>query len=106
MRQIVELVLRRAGHDVVAVESPQEALAALRSQPDINLVLTDVVMPEMNGYDLAAEAKKIAPNARIVFMSGYAHDPDRQPPDDAFLAKPFTAESLTHVVQHALARAS
>ena len=106
VRQIVELVLRRAGHDVVAVESPQEALAALRSQPDINLVLTDVVMPEMNGYDLAAEAKKIAPNARIVFMSGYAHDPDRQPADNAFLAKPFTAESLTHVVQHALARAS
>ena len=105
VRQIVEIVLRRAGHDVVAVEGPQEALAFLTGRPNINLVLTDVVMPEMSGYELAAEIKKIAPAARIVFMSGYAHDAGRQPVDDNFLAKPFTAESLTHVVRHAMARA-
>jgi two-component system, cell cycle sensor histidine kinase and response regulator CckA len=103
VRQIVEIVLRRAGHEVVAVEGPQEALALLRGRPDINLVLTDVVMPEMDGYELAAEIKKIAPGARIVFMSGYAPDMARQL-DDNFLAKPFTAESLTHVVRHAMAR--
>ena len=85
VRQIVEIVLRRAGHDVVAVEGPQEALAFLSGQSDINLVLTDVVMPEMNGYELAAEIQKIAPGARIVFMSGYAHDTSRQPVDDPFL---------------------
>jgi len=105
VRQIIEIVLRRAGHDVVAVEGPREALAFLKGHPDINLVLTDVVMPEMDGYELAAEIKKIAPGARIVFMSGYAHDAGRQPVDDNFLAKPFTAESLTHVVRHAMARA-
>jgi nitrogen-specific signal transduction histidine kinase len=103
VRQIVEIVLRRAGHDVIVVEGPQEALAVLKNRTDINLVLTDVVMPEMNGYDLAAEVRKIAPGARIVFMSGYAHDTVRQPVDDSFLAKPFTAESLTHVVRHAMA---
>jgi two-component system cell cycle sensor histidine kinase/response regulator CckA len=106
VRQIVEIVLRRAGHDVIAVEGAREALAVLNDHSDINLVLTDIVMPEMNGYDLAAEVRKIAPSARIVFMSGYAHDTVRQPADEAFLAKPFTAESLTHVVQHALAGAS
>jgi two-component system cell cycle sensor histidine kinase/response regulator CckA len=106
VRQIVEIVLRRAGHEVVAVEGPQEALAVLQGQSDINLVLTDVVMPQMNGYDLAAEVRKIAPRARIVFMSGYAHDSVRHPADEAFLAKPFTAESLTDLVQHAMARAS
>jgi len=104
VRQIVEIVLRRAGHEVVAVEGPQEALAFLNGQEDINLVLTDIVMPEMNGYELAAEIKKIAPGTRIVFMSGFAHDTDGPPLDDNFLAKPFTAESLTHVVRHAMAR--
>ena len=72
-------MLRRAGHEVVAVDGPREALAFLSGQPDINLVLTDVVMPEMDGYELAAEIKKIAPGARIVFMSGYARDVGRQP---------------------------
>ena len=92
-------------HHVAAVEGPREALAFLNGHPNINLVLTDVVMPEMDGYELAAEINKIAPGARIVFMSGYAHDAGRQPVDDNFLAKPFTAESLTHVVRHAMARA-
>jgi CheY-like chemotaxis protein len=104
VRQIVEIVLRRAGHDVFAVEGPHEALAVLSGQLDINVVLTDVVMPEMNGYELAAEIKKIAPGARMVFMSGFAPDTGSQPVDDNFLAKPFTAESLTHVVRHAMAR--
>jgi two-component system cell cycle sensor histidine kinase/response regulator CckA len=106
VRQIVEIVLRRAGHEVVAVEGPHEALAFLNGQSNINLVLIDVVMPDMNGYELAAEIKKIAPGARIVFMSGYAPDTGRQPVDDNFLAKPFTTESLTHVVRHAMARVS
>jgi two-component system, cell cycle sensor histidine kinase and response regulator CckA len=106
VRQIVEIVLRRAGHDVVAVEGPHEALAFLNGSSDINVVLTDVVMPDMNGYDLAVEIKKIAPDARIVFMSGYACDPIRQPADHSFLAKPFTAESLTLIVRGAMARAS
>ena len=105
VRQIIEIVLRRAGHDVAAVDGPREALAFLKGNPNINLVLTDIVMPGMDGYELAAEIKKIAPAARIVFMSGYAHDAGRQPVDDNFLAKPFTAESLTHVVRHAMARA-
>jgi len=104
VRQIVEIVLRRAGHDVVAVEGPHEALAVLSAQSDITVVLTDVVMPEMNGYELAAAIKKIAPGVRIVFMSGFAPDTGSQPMDDNFLAKPFTAESLTHVVRHAMAR--
>ena len=60
-------------------------------------------MPEMNGYDLASEARKIVPGAKVVFLSGFACDPTRQPATDGFLAKPFTVESLTGIVQHALA---
>jgi CheY-like chemotaxis protein len=102
VRRLVEIVLRRAGHDVVSVAGPRDALAALNSQSDFNLVLTDVVMPEMSGYDLAAEVRKIVPRARLVFMSGFACDAVRQPVTDPFLAKPFTIESLTNAVQQAL----
>jgi two-component system cell cycle sensor histidine kinase/response regulator CckA len=103
IRELMRLVLVRAGHDVVAVAGPHEALAALNRQPDINLLLIDVVMPEMNGYDLAAEARRIVPGAQVIFLSGFAPDPGRQTAADGFLAKPFTAESLTDIVQLALA---
>jgi two-component system, cell cycle sensor histidine kinase and response regulator CckA len=103
VRELMRLVLVRAGYDVVAVAGPHDALAALHRQPDINLLLIDVVMPEMNGYDLAAEARRIVPAAKVVFLSGFACDPSRQPPTDGFLAKPFTVESLTDIVHHALA---
>jgi two-component system cell cycle sensor histidine kinase/response regulator CckA len=102
VRELMRLVLIRAGHNVVAVAGPHEALAALHRQPDITLLLIDIVMPEMNGYDLATEARKIVPGAQIVFMSGFACDPARQPTADSFLAKPFTVESLTDIVQRAL----
>jgi CheY-like chemotaxis protein len=103
VRDLAELVLVRAGHDVVAVTGPRDALAALNRQPDTNLLLIDVVMPEMNGYDFAAEARKIVPGAHIIFMSGFACDMNRQHAADGFLAKPFTIESLTNAVQQVAA---
>jgi signal transduction histidine kinase len=104
VRELIRLVLVRAGHETVAVPGPHAALAALNRQPAISLMLVDVVMPEMDGYDLAAEARKISPGIRVVFMSAFAHDTTRHPNADGFLAKPFTVESLTGIVEHALAR--
>ena len=103
VRELIRLVLVRAGHEVVAVAGPHAALAALNRQPAISLMLVDVVMPEMDGYDLVAEARKIAPGVHVVFMSGFARDAARHPSGDGFLAKPFTVESLTGIVQEALA---
>ncbi len=103
VRDLAKIVLVRAGHDVVAVAGPHDALAALTRQPDINLLLIDVVMPEMNGYDFAAEALRIVPSAHIIFMSGFARDMKREPAAHGFLAKPFTIESLTNVVQQVAA---
>jgi two-component system cell cycle sensor histidine kinase/response regulator CckA len=103
VRELIRLVLVRAGHEVVAVAGPHAALAALNRQPAISLMLVDVVMPEMDGYDLVAVARKISPRVHVVFMSGFAHDATRHPSGDSFLAKPFTVESLTGIVQEALA---
>jgi len=103
VRELIRVVLVRAGHEVVAVAGPHAALAALNRQPSISLMLVDVVMPEMDGYDLVAVARKISPGVHVVFMSGFAHDATRHPSGDSFLAKPFTVESLTGIVQEALA---
>jgi two-component system cell cycle sensor histidine kinase/response regulator CckA len=103
VRELIRLVLVRAGHEVVAVAGPHAALAALNRQPVMSLMLVDVVMPEMDGYDLAAVARKISPGVHVVFMSGFAHDTTRHPSGDSFLAKPFTVESLTGIVEEALA---
>ncbi len=102
MRELIRLVLVRAGHEVVTVAGPHAALAALNRQLAISLMLVDVVMPEMDGYDLVAEARKISPGVHVVFMSAFAPDPTRHPSGDGFLAKPFTSESLTGIVEKAL----
>lgn len=98
MRAFITQTLVRAGHEVVTVGGPHAALAALNRQPAIALMLVDVVMPEMDGYDLVAEARKGSPGLRAVFMSAFAPDPARLPSGDGFLAKPFTSESLTAII--------
>lgn len=102
MRELIRLVLVRAGHEVVTVAGPHAALAVLNRQSAISLMLVDIVMPEMDGYDLVAEARKISPAVHVVFMSAFAPDPTRRPSGDGFLAKPFTSESLIDIVEKAL----
>ena len=102
MRELIKVVLVRAGHEVVTAAGPHAALAALNRQPAISLMLVDVVMPEMDGYELVAEARKLSPSVRVVFVSAFAPDPTRHPSGDGFLAKPFSRESLTDVVARAL----
>jgi CheY-like chemotaxis protein len=102
VRELIKTVLARNGHEVVAVAGPHDGLAVLKRHPGTELLLVDVVMPDMNGYDLATQARTIAPGLRVVFMSGFARDVARHPPGDRFLAKPFAIESLHQVVQEAL----
>jgi two-component system cell cycle sensor histidine kinase/response regulator CckA len=102
VRELIKGVLARDGHDVVAVAGPHDGLAVLKRQPGVELMLVDVVMPDMSGYDLAIQARTVAPGLRVVFMSGFARDLTRHPPGDRFLAKPFAIESLHEVVRQAL----
>jgi CheY-like chemotaxis protein len=102
VRELIRVILLRAGYDVVAVAGPHAAIAALRRQSAIALMLVDVVMPEMDGYDLVAEARTIAARVHVVFMSAFARDATRHSSSDGFLAKPFTAEGLTAIVGEAL----
>ena len=99
--------LRRHGYVVLEAGTPDKALIICEQHPGpIQLLLTDVVMPGMNGYELANQALPLRPDIRVAYMSGYTRDfgsRDRtQGPAGAFIQKPFTPEALARKVREAL----
>lgn len=102
MRDLLALLLRFSKFEVLSAANPVEAMRAIQDRADIALVIADIVMPGMNGYDLADEIAKVRPDIRMVFMSGFAADPLRRPVNAPCLAKPFTVEELLSVVDEAL----
>lgn len=71
MRHFLAQSLRRAGHDVSAAEDGASAASALEEQR-FDLVLADVVMPGLDGVELAKRAARLAPGVKIVFITGFA----------------------------------
>ena len=72
VRLLIRDVLRHAGYDVIDASDGAGALAALSG--DVHLLLTDVVMPQMSGRQLAASFLELRPDARVLYMSGYTDD--------------------------------
>jgi PAS domain S-box-containing protein len=106
VRNLARRILRDSGYDVIEAGSGEEALRlAGECLGRIDLLLTDVVMPGMNGRELADRLAQIRPGTRVVFMSGYTEDVILQrgvSGDRAFLAKPFTPPMLARSVREAL----
>jgi PAS domain S-box-containing protein len=107
VRKLVQRVLETAGYDVMVADRGAAALEILEERPDVDLLLTDVVMPEMLGPELVAEASRRLPDLKILYMSGYIHQViaglDADTTDDfAFIEKPFTGETLRQAVRSAL----
>ncbi len=103
VRRIASRVLRSLGYDVVEAASGTEALAVERA--DIDLLVTDLVMPGVSGRELADRLRQRRPDLRILFMSGYSADMLRSDPARTgahFLQKPFSRESLAKAVRDAL----
>jgi CheY-like chemotaxis protein len=72
MREVTRRMLARNGYQVVSAASGQEALATLTHRLDrIDLLLTDVIMPQMQGKELAGKVLLLHPDTRVVYMSGY-----------------------------------
>lgn len=108
VRSAIVRVLRRAGYEVFAVTGPGEALALAAShQGVLDLVLTDIAMPDMDGLELARRLRELRPGLAIIPMSGHAADVSesrwRHVDPKRLLAKPFTAEALLAAVHDALA---
>jgi CheY-like chemotaxis protein len=101
------LMLERLGYTVIAALNPAEALKAAKSNPQkIHLLMTDVVMPGMNGRDLAKEMHKLFPKLKCLFMSGYTANTIAHHGvlDDGvqFLQKPFSMQDLAKKVRDVL----
>jgi CheY-like chemotaxis protein len=100
-------VLERGGYAVIAAGTPDEAIALANSHAgDIDLLITDVVMPEMHGRELAAHLAKARPRLRTLFVSGYPASTltgnGALAPDAAFLQKPFSVDQFTARVESIL----
>ena len=91
---------------MLTAAAPGEALELLEGGRAIDLLLTDVVMPEMSGYDLAAAVRIVRPEVATLFMSGYAHAAARVAESvDAeaiLLQKPFASDDLARTVRSVL----
>src|SRR6266568_1682948 len=106
IRQLVSGFLRAHGYHVLTAAEGVDALQLVKNHgPAIDLLLSDMVMPKMGGRELAAELRKSLPQLKVVFVSGYAGDPDRQLGLDAaarFVQKPFSMQFLATTVREAL----
>ncbi len=107
LRRLVEKLLRLKGYRVLSAAGPAEAIAiSKRHEASIELMLTDVIMPGMNGRELARVLAASRPRMRVLYMSGYTDAAMNQqgilPHGTAFLSKPFTPEALARKVREVL----
>jgi two-component system cell cycle response regulator CpdR len=106
MRAFLERALTRAGHEVVAFDNGAEALERLTQEP-FTLLLTDIVMPRMDGIELARRASELDPELKIMFITGFAAvtlNADLGGARDAsVLSKPFHLKDLVREVDQLLA---
>jgi signal transduction histidine kinase len=107
VRRYAAQVLRDQGYVVLEASDGASALVVLRSGARVDLVFTDVVMPVMNGRELADAARRLSRDLKIVFTTGYSPNAivhgGKLDPDVALIPKPFTAETLTRRIRKVMA---
>lgn len=106
MRRFLVKALQRAGYDVTDFDNGASAYERLREEP-FSLLLTDIVMPEMDGIELARRATEIDPDLKVMFITGFAGVALRArgglPGDPKILSKPFHLKDLVGQVDQMLA---
>jgi two-component system, cell cycle sensor histidine kinase and response regulator CckA len=107
VRTLIRAILENNGYRVLEAQRGGEALEILGGSPEpVNLMITDVVMPEMSGSELAVHAAAVAPGMKVLFISGYTDEAIVNhgvlDADIPFLQKPFTQEALTRKIRELL----
>ena len=106
MRRFLDKALKKAGYDVISFGNGADAFERLKEEP-FTLLLTDIVMPEMDGIELARRAAELDPELKIMFITGFAAvalNPDNHAPKDVkVLSKPFHLRDLVQEVERLIA---
>jgi CheY-like chemotaxis protein len=100
-------MLESIGYTVIPAAGPEEAIAFCENhQQNIDLLLTDIIMPVMNGDEMAKRIRQIRPGIKTLYMSGYAADVVARrgmlEPGAMFLQKPFTLRTIADKVTEAM----
>ncbi|VWX51847.1 cell cycle two-component system response regulator CpdR [Novosphingobium sp. 9U] len=101
MRTYLARALQNAGYDVVSVDRGTDALALLEAEL-FDLLLSDIVMPEMDGIELAQRCNEVSPQTKVMFITGFAAvtlRASREAPQARVLSKPFHLRDLVLEVQ-------
>ena len=99
VRDVIRISLEDAGYTVREAASPLDAIAQVRDDAAIDLLVTDLVMPEMDAFELAERISREVPGLRVLYTSGYT-DAGAEGP---FIQKPFTPAELVEKVGAVLA---
>jgi len=100
IRSLVRILAERAGYRVIEAASAEEALGLLQQRMlEPKLLLTDIVMPGMNGLALAAQVHHIRPSLPVIFMTGFASEYQAELCGSVCLRKPFKAPELLTAIQ-------
>jgi len=106
MRRFLARALTKAGYEVVSFDNGKAAYDRLREEP-FELLLTDIVMPEMDGIELARRATELDPELKVMFITGFAAvalNPENNAPKNVkVLSKPFHLKDLVNEVERMLA---
>ena len=108
IRTLIRRMLEAAGYALLEARNGDEALAmATRHDGDIDLLLTDIVMPKMNGFELGRRMEETRPDTTVLFVSGYSRDSSEvrsglRASGRPVLLKPFTREALLEKVREVL----
>ena len=107
VRVLLTETLERYGYRVLEADDGREALNQLeRGETKVDLLITDIVMPRLNGLDLAERARRLRPDLKVIVISGYAEDASSwhtlREQGYSFLAKPFSPEGIAGLVRTVL----
>ena len=96
-------VLEDAGYDVIEAGDAEQALARIDTCPEVSLMFSDINMPgDMDGFALAREVHRRRPDIRLVLTSGKMSPSQGNAQIDAFMPKPYSADSLTRLLRKTL----
>jgi CheY-like chemotaxis protein len=103
LRRLLHELLEQEGYRVIAALDPADAIGIVERHEEIDLLLTDVIIPAMDGRELARRVREKRPGIKVVYMSGYSGDAlSAIGPSDGFLEKPFDPDTLREAIRGAL----